>query len=130
MDKISHILRAVIREVESRERGYRSCSPSARLVENDRPITNRMVEARPAAAGPEAARSNRSARLRIRLLMRDRAPKEPICPLGTKRAGPSLICKPQRLGSDYERNYVFIATPSVTLAGNKLCVGIAKIGLD
>ena len=67
-----------------------------RLVEKDSPSTKRIVEARPAAAGPEAARSKRSARLRIRLRMRESAPKEPIWPLGTKSAGPSLICAQQK----------------------------------
>ena len=63
------------------------------VLVKDSPRTKRMVDARPAAAGPEAARSNRSARLRTRLLMRDSAPKEPIWPLGTNSAGPSLICR-------------------------------------
>ena len=52
---------------------------------------NRTVDATPAAAGPDAARSKRSARLRTRLRIRDSAPKEPIWPLGTNNAGPSLI---------------------------------------
>ena len=62
------------------------------LLVNCSPTMKRMVDTSPAAAGPEAARSNRSARLRIKLLIRDNAPNEPIWPLGTNRAGPSLIC--------------------------------------
>lgn len=61
------------------------------LLEKDSPKMNRRVDAKPAAAGPDAARSKRSARLRTRLRIRDSAPKEPIWPLGTNNAGPSLI---------------------------------------
>ena len=66
------------------------------VLVKDSPRMKRMVDARPAAAGPDAARSKRSARLRTRLLMRDSAPKEPIWPLGTNSAGPSLICSQTR----------------------------------
>ena len=62
------------------------------LPVKERPTANRTAEARPAAAGPEADRSKRSALLAIRLRMRYSAPKEPIWPLGTNRDGPSLIC--------------------------------------
>ena len=72
------------------------------LLEKERPRMNRTVDASPAAAGPDTARSKRSARLRTRLRILDSAPNEPIWPLGTNSAGPSLICRQGECGSTPE----------------------------